>query len=180
MWPIMSGRHAAVAATASDGDAWALAELERAASRLCPPALSSVRDDIVQQAFMRARAAAGELGSGKIAKRYLWRAAYTVIVDLLRQQRAQARRDEGYGVVAPAHAVSPESAASASQIRLHVHDCVAALPDARRRAVALYLVGHGPAEIATLLGEEYKRIENLVLRGLRRVRECLERKGVRP
>lgn len=70
--------------------------------------------------------------------------------------------------------------ACAAEVARHIGDCLQALPESRRRVAVLYLQGHGATEISALLGEEYKRIENLVYRALAALRKCLLGKGVSP
>lgn len=156
-------------------------ELSRAAEKLCPPWLRPSCDDIVQEAFLRvtrARAAA----DGPSPRSYLWKAVYTTMVDWIRREEVRQRgraADVAVDSVAGAGA-TPESRTTARQIGAHIHDCVGGLSEARRTVVAMYLQGHGPAEIARLIGSAYKSVENLLHRGLAQVRACLQRKGVTP
>ena len=159
-------------------DQTVLDALRAAARRHRPAWLGADSDDIAHRAYekLRPRLEAGE----RLSSAYLRRTAYTVCIDLVRSERAEQRRREDWGHPALGGQRSPEALASAREVAEHISDCVAALPDARRRAAVLYLQGHGATEIASLLHEPYKRVENLVYRALAALRKCLGAKGVSP
>ena len=46
--------------------------------------------------------------------------------------------------------------------------------------MVLHLAGFGRQEITELLGKTVRQIDNLIHRGTRDLRACLERKGVKP
>jgi RNA polymerase sigma-70 factor (ECF subfamily) len=52
--------------------------------------------------------------------------------------------------------------------------------EARSMAVVLRLQGHSVPEIAAILGWAQTKANNLVFRGLKDLRRCLERKGLAP
>ncbi|MEZ4453074.1 MAG: sigma-70 family RNA polymerase sigma factor [Nannocystaceae bacterium] len=160
-------------------------ELRQAAERLCPPRLAPHLDDIVHEAFLRIDRVAARTGDAVGSRRYLWKAVYTTMIDWMRREEVR-RRDlvdavdvDAIDVATPAEA-TPEAQADARRIGLHIHACVDHLPEARRPIVALYLQGHGAAEIAKMIGAAYKQVENLLYRGLAQVRACLRGKGVEP
>lgn len=64
----------------------------------------------------------------------------------------------------------------AGMLSEHLHR----LPAARRDAVARYIRGERVCEIAAATGENAKRIENLVYRGLQALRRSLTEAGLRP
>jgi RNA polymerase sigma factor (sigma-70 family) len=156
------------------------AELSRAAEKLCPPWLRPSRDDIVQEAFLRVTGA--RAADGPPPRSYLWKTVYTTMVDWIRREEVRQRgRAADVAVESVAgQGATPESRATARQIGAHIHDCVGGLSEPRRAVVAMYLQGHGAAEISRLLGGAYKSVENLLHRGLVQVRACLQRKGVTP
>ncbi len=78
------------------------------------------------------------------------------------------------------HGHNPEQEAVAAQIGERLHRCLAGLERSRRIAVTLHLQGHGVSEAARLVGWDYKRMENLVYRGLAEVRKCLTAAGLKP
>ena len=166
-------------------------QLARAVMRACPQWLAEQREDIVQEAMIRVMRQLERSEERTLNASYLWRVGYSVTIDHIRKLRARREvslgssgdadgaggrairdpEDEGAGA-------SPERAALASEIRGTLGDCLAGLVEARRRAVTLYLLGHGVGEIASLLGCKYKRAENLVYRGLAQLRTCMAEKGV--
>lgn len=159
----------------------------RAVARLCPTWLAGQRDDLVQHAVMRLlhvvkkRAADGE-GDRPLASSYLYRAAYSCLVDEIRVVRR--RREVGIEdhVVAP-HAVAtddPERIAASREAGRGIQDCLGCMTRDRRLAVTLYLQGHSVLEASRVLDWPAKRTENLVYRGLVDLRACLMSKGIRP
>ncbi len=156
--------------------------LASAVARVVPGWLATHREDLVQSAMMRIVQVVEHEPSGeRLSAGYLWRVAYSVTIDEIRRQRARSEGplddpDRETGATQP----SPERAAAGRQIGAGIRDCLAGLADDRRRAVTLYLLGHGVTEIATLLGWNVKRAENLTGRGLADVRACLASKGMEP
>lgn len=160
-------------------------DVTRAVGRLCPRWLANERDDLVQTAVVRVMRAvdaepAGE-GNALVASSYIYKAAYSVLVDEIRRVRRRSETDlaEGGAVepVAPATA-DPERRAASREIGAGVVDCLTRLVKDRRLAVTLYLQGHTVPESARVLGWGAKRTENLVYRGLADLRECLRSKGL--
>lgn len=155
-----------------------LAALARIAQRMRPTGVTLEPEDIAQEAYLRVRS---RLEDGTVLGRsYLWRAAYTAMIDLLRRERAEQRRRTQLTVVDVAPDPSPESRAHGREIGVAIDGCVKDLPDDRQRVVVLHLLGHGVKDVAGLLGEPYKKIENLLYRGLRALRGCLAGKGFNP
>lgn len=169
---------AAARRTRSGQEAEVLAQLTRAATAIARRGGGVDPRDVAQEAFLRLRS---RLASGEsLGRGYLWRTAYSVTIDLRRREQAEQRRR---AQLAPADASprpSPESRAAGSEIGVAIHGCVEALPEARRRVVVLHLQGHGVKDVSKLLDAEYKRIENLLHRGLKALRACLEQKGFAP
>jgi RNA polymerase sigma-70 factor, ECF subfamily len=161
-------------------------DLARAVARLCPHWLVDQRDDLVQAAVMRVmqvssrRTTEGE-GNTPLGASYLYKAAYSALVDEIR--RVRRRRETGLEdqtVEPTAEPADPERQAASRQIGAGIADCLTRLADDRRLAVTLYLQGHSVPESARVLGWAAKRTENLVYRGLTDLRGCLESKGMRP
>lgn len=149
------------------------AVLVRAVGKHCPPELASVREDLVQVALLKL-AERPQLGEGNPAPEasYAWKVAFTVVVDELRKRR----RGQAY---AREVASQPKGQASSPEVGLAIGDCLEGLLDERRVAVTLYLQGFRMLETATATGWTEKRVENLLYRGLKDLRLCLEEKGVR-
>lgn len=160
--------------------------LARALRRACPAWLDSRRDDLVQVAMLRVLDALKRSEEKPtLHPSYLYRAAYTAMVDEIR--RAQWRREvplerDGERAVEPmekAHA-GPERRLLAREIADAIRACLARLAAPRCLAVTLHLQGCSVGEAARTLGWSDKRTENLVYRGLADLRACLASKGVKP
>jgi len=160
-------------------------DLARAVARLCPRWLSSDREDLVQSAAIRVMQAmergrfAGE-GNPQLSSSYIYKAAYSALVDEIRRVRRRSETDleEGAVEVASTALADPERVAASREIGEGVEDCLTRLVQDRRLAVTLYLQGHTVPESARLLGWAAKRTENLVYRGLADLRDCLRSKGL--
>ena len=140
--------------------------LIRAVERHCPPALAANRDDLVQLALLRLLERPPGEGSGPRGASYLWRVAYTVVIDEIRRARRQQRQAE--------HAVRGEGGTPGPEARSEILDCLRGLQDRRRTAVTLHLQGFRTGEVARALGWTEKQAENLIYRGLADLRSCLE------
>jgi RNA polymerase sigma-70 factor (ECF subfamily) len=157
--------------------------LAAAVRRVCPPWLAARAEDIVQAALMRALDVArrGE-GQRLLVTSYIWRVAYSAVVDEIRRQRRlhEVPMDELTHEVTADAAPDPERATRGREIGAAITDCLQRLVRARRHAVTLHLLGHTVAEAGRLLGWSAKRAENLVYRGLADLRACLAAKGLQP
>jgi len=140
--------------------------LIRAVERHCPPTLAAHREDLVQIALVRLleRPADEEIASRGAS--YLWRVAYTVVIDEIRRSSRQQRQAE--------QLARGEGGTPGPEARSEILDCIAALQDRRRTAVTLHLQGFRVGEVAAALGWTAKQAENLVYRGLADLRICLE------
>ncbi len=158
--------------------------IERAVGMTCPRHLRHLKDDIVQDARLRL-ARVADLDDPRFQVRsYLWRAAHSAILDAMRAARRRALESSEEGAELDRRTLSerpgPERAAASREIAAAIRDCLETLVESRRRVVTLNLLGFGMSEIATMLHEQRKRIDNLLYRGLVNLRECLLGKGVRP
>ena len=160
--------------------------LVRAVARVCPHWLADRRDDLVQSALLRVmhiiekRSLAGE-GNSTVATSYLYKVAYSVLVDELR--RLRRRRETGLedgALDMSSTRDDPERSTAARQIGRGIRGCLKAMKKERRLAVVLHLQGHSVPEAARLLDWAFKRTENLVYRGLADLRACLQSKGMTP
>jgi len=140
--------------------------LIRAVQRHCPPPLAAHREDFVQMALIRLlERTTGEETTAR-GTSYLWRVAYTVVIDKIRRFRRQQRQA---GQLSESEPGTP-----GPEARSEILDCLSSLQDRRRTAVTLHLQGFRTAEVATALGWTEKQAENLVYRGLADLRSCLE------
>lgn len=162
-------------------------DVVRAVARLCPGWLSQRRDDLVQIAVMRVmritgqRSAADEVNE-PLSASYVYRVAYSVLVDEIRRLRRHPETGLDDDAVAPVAVAreNPERTAASSEIGRGIRECLAQMKRERRLAVTLHLQGHTVPEAARILDWAVKQTENLVYRGLADLRKCLLAKGIRP
>jgi RNA polymerase sigma-70 factor, ECF subfamily len=141
------------------------AVLLRAVERQCPPELAAHREDFVQLALLRLLDRSRSEGTRPLRASYLWKVAYTVIIDEIRRFRRQQRQGEA---LAGGDPVVP-----GPDVRAEIQDCLQGLQDRRRVAVTLYLEGFGTSEVAQAMGWTIKQAENLIYRGVADLRDCL-------
>ena len=156
--------------------------VRRGVSWAIPRALAADADDLEQDVMVRVlrRLARG----GSVNARYIQQTVHSVIVDEIRRRRVRqaevlAKSDETVDTAAPA-SHSPEARTRDTQVSSAIRDCVAALPEPRRSAVHLHLLGHTVPEIAALLHVGRKSAENLVYRAIKALRGCLSARGFTP
>lgn len=159
-------------------------DLDKALASVCPPSLADRRDDLLQVAMMRVvELRKRNPEHAALSSAYLYRVAYTALIDELRRVNARkevALEDGEQASVQTVAPGDPERSAGAAQIARAVRDCLQGLVQDRRLAVTLHLQGHTLQEAAELLGWESKRTENLIYRGLSALRACLSTKGITP
>ena len=156
--------------------------LRTAVYRNCPEWMRNSVDDLVQEAAIRMlEMLRRNEGKQAYSSSYLWRTAYSVVIDEIRRRRRRKEQSLEQECHDPATTSGdPERMAAGESMGRAVRDCLSRLAEARKRAVVLRLLGHGVREISSLLDFSYKRAENLVYRGMAQLRSCLEGKGVRP
>ena len=162
-------------------------DLSRAVARICPDWLANQRDDLVQAAAMRVmqvvehQTRTGE-GDRTLASSYLYKIAYSVLVDEIRRVRRRRESSLEAEAIEPlaVDRTDPEQLAASGEIGQGIQDCLTGLKTERRLAVTLYLQGEQVPGIARVLDWPRKRVENLVYRGLADLRACLRSKGLRP
>jgi RNA polymerase sigma-70 factor, ECF subfamily len=161
-------------------------DLSRAVARICPGWLANQRDDLVQAAAMRVMQVVGNQRSGEgeptLASSYLYRIAYSVLVDEIRRVRRRRESALETDVIEPlaVDRTNPEQLAASGEVGRGIQECLTGLKTERRLAVTLYLQGEQVPGIASILDWPRKRVENLVYRGLADLRACLLSKGLRP
>jgi RNA polymerase sigma-70 factor (ECF subfamily) len=162
-------------------------EFVRAVARLCPGWLAGQRDDLVQAAVMRVmqsldRRAVESEEIAPLASSYLYRVAYSALVDEIRRitRRRETDLEDAAVERVAVTADDPERVAGSRELGREIQDCLTRLKRERRLVVALYLQGHSVAEASRVLEWPAKRTENLVYRGLADLRQCLMSKGIRP
>ncbi len=150
-------------------------DLVRAVRRVCPRWLAQDAEDLVQEALIRVwQALRGSAETPNAS--YLYRAAYTTVVDEIRRRRRRLEGDErGEQAL--------DTLAAAGDLRRDVAigegitRCLERQNEDRRRALTLFLLGNSIEATARLLGGPAKRAENLIYRGLRHLRDCLAELG---
>ena len=162
------------------------ADVVRVVARVCPGWLSQRRDDLVQIAVMRVMRItaqrSGDEGNESLSTSYLYKVAYSVLVDEIRRQRRHPETDLDDDAVAPVAVAreNPERTAASKEIGRGIRECLAQMKRERRLAATLHLQGHTVPEAARILEWTVKQTENLVYRGLADLRKCLLAKGIRP
>jgi RNA polymerase sigma-70 factor (ECF subfamily) len=162
-------------------------DLEAAVASLCPPSLADRREDLVQDALLKVAQIVArsepDPAEPELNATYLWRTAYSALVDELRRirRRAEVNLDEA----GPAETLAsphpgPADSSRSVEIRRALIECLNRLIEARRLAVILHLQGERPREAAELLGWPRKRVHNLTFRGIRDLRRCLAAQGMTP
>jgi RNA polymerase sigma-70 factor (ECF subfamily) len=159
----------------------------RAVARVRPNWIADRRDDLVQAAVIKVMRIAREQapsaeGNPAVSTSYLYKVAYSVLVDELRRLRRRRETDlEADGATLKADAgPDPERTTASRQIGRGIRACLRAMKRERRLAVVLHLQGHSVRDAARILDWAAKRTENLVYRGLADLRACLSAKGLRP
>ena len=155
-------------------------DIVRAVRSICPRWLAQHADDLSQIAVSRIlerlRTAEGHL---ELSQGYLYRTAYSVVVDEIRRRRRLREIPLAPDALMQSVEGNPERQTFSREVRDAVTGCLARLAAPRRRAVTLHLMGHSVDEISALLECRYKQAENLVYRGLSDLRACLRRRGVK-
>ena len=156
--------------------------LSRAVRSVCPAWIADRREDIVQNAIVRVVRKWNETEEPEaLGASYLWRVAHSAVMDELRHRR---RHPEDAWEVPPesptAEEYSPERRRESAELRRAIEDGLGRLPEDRRRAVALFLLGHSLKVSAEMLGWSTKRVDNQRYRGLAALRGFLDEQGYEP
>ncbi len=116
-----------------------------------------------------------------VSPSYLYRAATTAALDLIRRRRPpRVRSLEEVPVTSMAlPAMKADPAASLAETEEIAH-AVSFLGDGRRQVVRMYLAGYSREEIAALLGWTEAKTRNLLYRGLGDLRQRLTARGIGP
>lgn len=119
---------------------------------------------------------------------YIYRAATTAALDLIRRRRAgqstsHERVEDAARAAHPVDdhmvvATGPEQEVMASELAEQVERSLTHMQESRRAVVRMYLAGYPREEIAQLLGWSEAKTRNLIYRGLRDLRARLTVLGV--
>jgi RNA polymerase sigma-70 factor (ECF subfamily) len=158
------------------------APLFSAVRRAAPAWLQPEADDLTQVALLRLNRAMEQDPDRPLTRGYLGRIAYTTVIDELRRRRKEREHADPDALVerAPATLPGPERLAQSAHLRQDLTACLELARERVRDALTLYLLGHSVPEIARLLDHTCKTAENIVYRGLRALRQCLQAKGHAP
>ena len=156
--------------------------LSSAVRKVCPFWLAQRHEDIVQNATVRIVRKWSETEEPEaLGASYLWRVAHSAVMDEIRHRR---RHPEDAWEVPPDRPTpdpsSPERRRESGELRRAIEKGLQGLPEDRRRAVALYLLGHSLKESAELLGWTTKRVDNQRYQGLAALRSFLSEQGYEP
>ena len=154
----------------------------RAIRRRCPRWLVEQSEDIVHEAMVRVLERMTtthpdqQVGAG-----YWMRAAQNELIDEIRRRRASREVPlitETAAVPRPSRAPGPDRLYASREAGEAIFNCLQHLADPRKQAVTLYLHGHTAKDTGKLLHWPVRRVQNMVFRGLRDLRDCLNGQGV--
>lgn len=142
-------------------------------------------DEVIQDVRIRlwhARQSGERIGSSPSS--YVYQAARSATLDLIRRQRGRGGRTGMTALGLDGGDVPgsdrPDRSMEESELAEAVFGAVEGLMESRRRVVRLHLLGYENAEIAGLLGWSGGKTRNLLSRGLADLRDRLRELGVGP
>ncbi|MEM6991461.1 MAG: RNA polymerase sigma factor [Myxococcota bacterium] len=144
----------------------------------CPTWLRSDCDDISQTASLRVVLCMRQRPDLRPTAAYLRRAARNAVIDTVRRCDARERWRHAAACIPRDAERNPEQLALDRELARTLQQHLARLPEDRRDAVALYVQGCRPSEIADRFACGTKRVENLLYRGLRSLRKSLADEGM--
>jgi RNA polymerase sigma-70 factor (ECF subfamily) len=145
-------------------------------------------DEVLQEVRIRLwRAGAGTAGAlaklETLTPSYVYRAAASAAIDLLRRRRArrEARLDDEPEPAALSPSLgTTDDAVLAGETARAIDASLSELVPSRRAVVRMYLKGYDREEIAALLGWSEAKTRNLLYRGLDDLRRRLTARGIHP
>lgn len=160
-------------------------KIRRAVHKACPAWLRQRSDDLAQKAVLRVlERAKRSPDEARFCASYLYRTAYSVVIDEIRSIRRKEGNDASQGqelvdqrATASTPHSDPEFHAHDQRLGQAIRDCLAGLKQERRLALTLNLQGYSNPDAARMLDWNIKRTENLTVRGRSDLRRCLEGKG---
>lgn len=140
-------------------------------------------DEVVQDLHVRIWKS---FGTSELIRRarpsYMYRAAVSASLDIIRRRRALKVRATSVDDVAPAsladRAHGVEDRLAGDDLARVVHESLAEVQESRRAVVRLHLAGYDRFEIADLMGWTEGKTRNLLYRGLADLRQVLAARGI--
>lgn len=140
-------------------------------------------DELTQEVRVRLW---GALGTDEridaISPSYLYRAATTAAIDIVRRRRSTRVESldqvEDAEVSARRAPPTPERDTSLRELGERIEDALTSLAASRRPVVRMYLAGYGTTEIGEIMGWTEAKARNLVYRGLADLRARLRVMGI--
>lgn len=151
-------------------------------------------DEVMQDVRLRLWRARGDSEQIQASSAsYVYRTAMSAALDLIRRRRRTVgwqdktggNQPEGENEIDQVPSSlpgggSPETDLEASEVSRAVELAISRISKARRPVVRMYLMGHPPMEIATLMGWTEPKMRNLLYRGLADLRAELTAMGYGP
>jgi RNA polymerase sigma-70 factor (ECF subfamily) len=144
---------------------------------------SSDLDELTQEVRVRLWGALStDERIGTVTPSYLYRAATTAAIDIVRRRRA-VRGDpidevDDAEVSAKRTPSTPERDAALQELSERIEEALQSITASRRPVVRMYLAGYGTTEIGELMGWTEPKARNLVYRGLADLRQRLKAMGI--
>ena len=141
-------------------------------------------EDLLQEVRIRLwRAHSGERSEKieELSASYVYRAAVSAAIDLLRRRRARGAEqtvtlEEADDPVA--HGSDPTRSVEQSELAAQLAKAIEGITASRRPVLRMYLAGYSREEIATMMGWSEAKARNLLYRGLADLRERLTEMGI--
>lgn len=156
--------------------------LRRTLARLHPRGLPIDVEDVEQEVAVKLWKALQSEREIDDLPSYLYKVASTTTIDAMRKVRSQRERisteELSQDPRAEEGSYSPERLADNAMLLGRIRKALDALPENRRRAVALHLQGFTTHEVAGLLGWREPKARNLVYRGLKALQTALRKEGI--
>ncbi len=142
-------------------------------------------EDVMQETFMKAYETIDTLNDPKRLGSWLKSIAWNKSIDILRAEKRADAHQTALAQQAAGDDTAPElealAALTSEEQRRALQDCLDALPPEKRAAVEGRFFAHLEySELAAATGEKADTLRIRVARVLPELRECLERKGVKP
>lgn len=138
--------------------------------------------DLIQEVRIRLWRALESDAGRAIQTSYVYRAALSAAIDLIRRRRArpeESLEDRAVEAEPPAlERLQPDQALEQAELGERIQRAVSDLPEPRDVVVRLYLSGYGREEIAALMDWTEPKVRNLLYRGLADLRAKLLAQGI--